>query len=267
MLQQPALPVQRDSFGDLTRYLAGDHGHDTTLVAFARDHEIVITATGPPASAFGGWRPGTGWIHEGIKLGDAIGVGDCSGYDFSCVSAPVAQATPMTFGGVLSGSNEVPLLLAATGSVTVVLDPSAQTLAINTTFSGLTSNDVAAHIHCCAPLGTNAIVATTMPAFTGFPLGVTAGTFGQSFSLTDPTLYSTGFVTAHGGTGRRRRGSSDRRYRKRNDLLQYPHCKLRRRRNPSSVAIGGGARASQPCSSRIGRRRVRAHSSAGAPYR
>lgn len=117
------------------------------------------------------------------------------------LSAPVAQATPMTFGGVLSGSNEVPPTNSpATGSVTVVLDPSAQTLAINTTFSGLTSNDVAAHIHCCAPLGTNAIVATTMPAFTGFPLGVTAGTFGQSFSLTDPTLYSTGFVTAHGGT-------------------------------------------------------------------
>ena len=36
------------------------------------------------------------------------------------------------------------------------LDPTAQTLQVNATFSGLTSNDTMAHIHCCAPPGTNA---------------------------------------------------------------------------------------------------------------
>ena len=117
------------------------------------------------------------------------------------LSAPVAHATPMTFGGNLSGANEIPLVSSpATGHVTVMLDPTAQTIGINATFSGLTSNDTAAHIHCCAPLGTNVGVATTLPAFMGFPLGVTSGTFDHTFSLTDSTFYNPAFVTANGGT-------------------------------------------------------------------
>jgi hypothetical protein len=80
------------------------------------------------------------------------------------------------------------------------LDPTAQTLQVSATFSGLTSNDVAAHIHCCAPLGTNAGVATTVPAFPGFPLGVTSGTYSSAvFDLTMPTIYNPAFVTAQGG--------------------------------------------------------------------
>ena len=82
-----------------------------------------------------------------------------------------ADALPITFVGNLAGANEVPPVASpGTGLATVVLDPTAQTMQINATFSGLTSNDVAAHIHCCAPLGTNAGVATTVPAFPGFPL-------------------------------------------------------------------------------------------------
>ena len=71
------------------------------------------------------------------------------------LQTPTAYATPMTFVGHLSGLNEVPATNSpGTGLATVILDPSAQTLQVNATFSGLTSNDVAAHIHCCAPLGT-----------------------------------------------------------------------------------------------------------------
>jgi hypothetical protein len=84
------------------------------------------------------------------------------------------------------------------------LDAAAQTLQINVTFSGLTSNTVAAHIHCCAPLGTNAGVATTVPAFPGFPLGVTSGTYNSAvFDLAQSTIYNTtpvtGFVAMQGG--------------------------------------------------------------------
>ena len=65
--------------------------------------------------------------------------------------------------------------------------------------SGLTSNDMAAHIHCCAPLGTNVGVATTVPAFPGFPLGVTSGTYSSVvFDLTQPTIYNPAFVTLEG---------------------------------------------------------------------
>jgi hypothetical protein len=113
-----------------------------------------------------------------------------------------ADALPITFVGNLAGANEVPPVASpGTGLATVVLDPTAQTMQINATFSGLTSNDVAAHVHCCAPLGTNAGVATTVPAFPGFPLGVTSGSYSSVvFDLAQPTIYNPAFVTLEGGT-------------------------------------------------------------------
>jgi hypothetical protein len=117
------------------------------------------------------------------------------------VQAPAANATPMTFVGNLSAANEVPPVVSpGTGLATVILDPTAQTIEINATFSGLASHDTAAHIHCCAPLGTNAGVATLTPAFTGFPLGVTSGTYSQIFDLTQASFYNPPFVTLEGGT-------------------------------------------------------------------
>ena len=115
--------------------------------------------------------------------------------------APGAHAVPMTFVGNLSGANEVPpVATPGTGTATIIWDPTAQTLQVNATFSGLTTNDVAAHIHCCAPLGTNAGVATTVPAFPGFPLGGTSGTFSSAvFDLTQPLIYNPAFVTLEGG--------------------------------------------------------------------
>ena len=114
---------------------------------------------------------------------------------------PAAYAIPVTFVGHLAGANEVPPIASlGTGLATVVLDPTAQTIQVNATFSGLTSNTNAAHIHCCAPLGTNAGVATTVPAFLGFPLGVTQGTYlSPVFDLTQPTIYNPAFVTLQGG--------------------------------------------------------------------
>src|SRR5882724_6276107 len=114
---------------------------------------------------------------------------------------PAAYAIPVTFVGNLTGANEVPPVpSSATGLATVVLDPTAQTLQVNATFSGLTSNTNAAHIHCCAPLGTNAGVATTVPAFPLFPLGVTSGTYTSAvFDLTQATIYNPAFVTLQGG--------------------------------------------------------------------
>jgi len=114
---------------------------------------------------------------------------------------PAAYAIPVTFVGNLTGANEVPPVpSSATGLATVVLDAAAQTLQINATFSGLTSNTNAAHIHCCAPLGTNAGVATTVPAFPGFSLGSPSGSFTSAvFDLTQPTIYNPAFVTLQGG--------------------------------------------------------------------
>jgi hypothetical protein len=117
------------------------------------------------------------------------------------LQAPPAHAIPIVFQGTLSGTNEVPAISpAGTGTVKVTLDPTAETLELAVTFSGLTSLDQAAHIHCCMPLGTNAGVATAVPALPGFPLNVTSGTFDQTFSLTSAAFYNPAFVNANGGT-------------------------------------------------------------------
>ena len=116
---------------------------------------------------------------------------------------PAAHAATETFTANLSFANEVPVPpvpSSATGFVTIFLDPMAHTLQVNATFSGLTVNDTAAHIHCCAPAGMAAGVATTVPAFPGFPLGVTSGTYSsQVFDLTQSLIYNPAFVTAQGG--------------------------------------------------------------------
>jgi len=93
------------------------------------------------------------------------------------LTVPASQAATEIFTASLSGANELPnpVNSPGTGFVTLRLDTTAKTLLINASFSVLTSPDVAAHIHCCAPLGTNAGVATMVPAFTNFPLEVIAG--------------------------------------------------------------------------------------------
>jgi hypothetical protein len=111
------------------------------------------------------------------------------------------QAAPITFAGTLSGLNEVaPNASPGTGFVTVVFDPVAHTLFVDATFSGLTGLTTAAHIHCCTPPGANASVATQTPSFSGFPLGVTGGTFSNTYDMTLATSYRAGFIAVEGGT-------------------------------------------------------------------
>jgi hypothetical protein len=114
---------------------------------------------------------------------------------------PVANADLVAFGTVLSGLNEVPPVTttSGTGVAFAVLDTTAKTLLIFSEFSGLTSNTTAAHIHCCEPLGTNAGVATMVPAFTNFPLGVTQGLFiSPVFDLSQASFYNPAFINLQG---------------------------------------------------------------------
>ena len=119
--------------------------------------------------------------------------------------AQAASATPLTFTATLSGATESPPTGSpGTGHAIVVLDPVANTLHVDVTFSGLEAGTTASHIHCCLPSpeapGVNVGVATTTPTFPGFPLGVTAGTYVHDFGLLDPGTYNPAFVTAEGGT-------------------------------------------------------------------
>jgi hypothetical protein len=119
--------------------------------------------------------------------------------------AQAADATPITFTANLIGANEVPPSGSpGSGHATVVLDPVANTLHVDVTFSGLEAGTTMSHIHCClaspGATGINVGVATTTPTFPGFPLGVTAGTYTHDFSLLDPGTYNPAFVTLEGGT-------------------------------------------------------------------
>jgi hypothetical protein len=116
-------------------------------------------------------------------------------------SAMAVHAGIIVYGASLVGSQEVPPTGSpGTGAALVTIDTVMQTLSVNVTFSGLGSGTTASHIHCCAPLGVNAMVATTTPTFPGFPLGVTSGTYNMTFDLTMSSSYNPAFVTANGGT-------------------------------------------------------------------
>jgi hypothetical protein len=115
------------------------------------------------------------------------------------LQAPATQAAPITFVATLSGAEEVPPSGSpGTGQGTIVLDPTANTLEVHISFSGLTSGTTAAHIHCCVPAATpgNLLVATTVPRFEGFPQGVTSGTYDHTLDLTLASSYNPAFVAA-----------------------------------------------------------------------
>jgi len=112
-----------------------------------------------------------------------------------------AKADQLVFTTTLTGSQEVPPTGSpGIGSALVTLDTVTNLLTVNVSFAGLGSPTVASHIHCCAGPGAIAMVATAVPTFPGFPLGVTTGTYLQTFDLTLASTYNPAFITAHGGT-------------------------------------------------------------------
>lgn len=114
-----------------------------------------------------------------------------------------AHAGVVTYTAVLNGASEAtPNASPATGFATVVFDDVAHTMSLNVTFSGLTGETTAAHIHCCtAVAGEGTAGVTTMtPSFLGFPLGVTSGNYIHTFDLTQAGSFNAMFITNNGGT-------------------------------------------------------------------
>ena len=118
--------------------------------------------------------------------------------------APVSShAAYLTYVATLSGAAESPVNSSpATGLAQVSFDSLAHTMRIQVTFSGLLGTTTAAHIHSATPTpgsGT-AVVATQLPALGGFPLGVSGGSFDNTFDTLLVSLYNPAFLTANGGT-------------------------------------------------------------------
>jgi len=112
----------------------------------------------------------------------------------------VSVASPINYQVFLNGPNEAPPNASpGTGSATIVFDLAAHSLDIDVAFSGLLGTTTASHIHCCTPApGTGtAGVATQVPTFIGFPLGVTSGTYANHFDTSLSGTYNPAFVTAN----------------------------------------------------------------------
>ena len=117
------------------------------------------------------------------------------------VTAPASNAAPIFFDVNLIGANEVPSNASpGTGTGNIAFDDALKTLSLHVTFAGLLGPTTAMHIHCCTPPTGNAGVATQVPSFMGFPLGVTSGTYSQMFDMTLASFYNPAFITMSGGT-------------------------------------------------------------------
>lgn len=113
------------------------------------------------------------------------------------------RADTITFTATLNGANEAPPVASpATGTSSVIIDTVANTMKIQIAFGDLLGTTSAAHIHCCTAVAGSgtAGVATQVPSFSGFPLGVTSGTYDHTFDMTLASSYNPAFVTASGGT-------------------------------------------------------------------
>lgn len=112
-----------------------------------------------------------------------------------CLAATSANA--VTYGGFFTGANENPdVITNGKGYGTVQI--TGNTMKVDFKFFTLGSNLSAAHLHCCAatPL-LNGGVRVNFPTL---PLA-TSGTYSKTFTLTDPTIYNSGFLNTAPGDG------------------------------------------------------------------
>jgi hypothetical protein len=114
-------------------------------------------------------------------------------------TAGVLLGAPVTYHGTLAQDGTGS---PGTGTTQVDIDTVANTLRVQVAFSGLLGTTTAAHIHAptAAPFTGNAGVATQTPTFSGFPLGVTSGTYDQTFDMTLASTWNGSYVTANGGS-------------------------------------------------------------------
>ncbi len=118
----------------------------------------------------------------------------------SLLTASAAQAAIYHFEVDLLGANEAPPVASpGFGSAKIDVDTDALTMTLDVVFANLLGNTTASHIHCCATTPTSP-VATQVPSFLGFPLGVTSGSYQHLFDMDLASSYNPSFITNNGGT-------------------------------------------------------------------
>lgn len=120
------------------------------------------------------------------------------------LAAPsVSHAALITYITNLSGPAESPPNASpGTGFAQVDFDQALHSLRLRVTFSGLLGTTTASHIHAATtvPGAGTAGVATQVPSFDGFPLGVTSGTYDRTFDTSLASFYNPAYVTANGNS-------------------------------------------------------------------
>jgi CHRD domain/PEP-CTERM motif len=114
-----------------------------------------------------------------------------------------ARSHELKYRAFLDGANESPMQdTPGFGTALVTFDLDLITMHVDASFADLKQNTTASHIHCCTlnPNVLTAGVATNTPSFTGFPLGVTSGTYDHTFDMTLASSYNPAYITANGGT-------------------------------------------------------------------
>jgi len=120
------------------------------------------------------------------------------------IVAPSSHAALIHFVTHLDGPSEFPPNASpGSGLAAVDIDTVAHSMTVHAEFSGLIGTTTASHIHCCVDPSAavpTAGVATAVPTFPGFPLGVTSGIYDMTFDLTLAASFNPAFIAAHGGT-------------------------------------------------------------------
>jgi hypothetical protein len=102
----------------------------------------------------------------------------------------------------MDGPSEAPPNASpGTGFTTVTLDAILYTMRVQVEFQDLIGTTTAAHIHAptAVPFTGTAGVATELPSFTGFPLGVTSGSMDMTYDMLQASSWNPAYVTANGG--------------------------------------------------------------------
>lgn len=114
-----------------------------------------------------------------------------------------ANAAVLVYTAFIDGpSEDPPNAVPGTGMARVDYDPNNHSMRVRASFVDLVGTTTAAHIHAptAVPLSGTAGVATQLPSFSGFPLGVTSGSMDTTFDLTLASSWNPSYITANGGT-------------------------------------------------------------------
>jgi hypothetical protein len=120
----------------------------------------------------------------------------CTGF-----AAP-ANAAFISLTAVLDGASEAPPNASpGIGFAEVTFDTVTHLMTVSASFEDLLGPTTAAHIHCCTtvPFTGTAGVATQVPSFMGFPLGVTSGAFSNTYDMSLASSWNPAFITSSGG--------------------------------------------------------------------